>query len=121
MKYSLLLATTILFAMSVFVSADTPMDNVNSAITAALKFVDEGRAINYETDAVFTREQLEIHRVQYRYYSSGRRIAVTFIEKSTVETIDRSTNCKTVTISFDASGTPLEGIGYGDLTFSDEQ
>ena len=120
MKHALLFATAILFLTAVFASAAFPLDNINSAVAAAWDVIDQGKAKNYETDAIFTRDQLDLLGVEYRLHSSQRRTEVTFTVQATVEILDGTTKCKVVTIYFDDNGAPQEGIGYGDASFSDD-
>ncbi len=117
MKYIIILAAFTLLSYLPFAFADTTLDNYNSAIEAALKVVDQGKAINYDTGAVYTRDQLEIWGVEYCFYSTKRRIEVSFLVKSTIKKSDRKTEGMGFTIYMDANGNPDYGVGYGERSY----
>ena len=117
MKHIIIAALTLLSSLPCAL-ADTNLDNTDSAIEAALIVVDQGKAINYDTGAVYTRDQLDIWGVEYCFYSTARRIAVSFMVKSTVVKNGRTTEGKGVTIFMDANGKPDFGIGYGDRAYT---
>ncbi len=114
MKYIIIIAAFTIFSYLPFAFADTALDNYNSAIEAALKVVDQGKAINYDTGAVYTRDQLEIWGVEYCFYSTKRRIEVSFLVKSTIKKSDRTTEGMGVTIYMDSNGNPYYSVGYGE-------
>ena len=117
MKHILLLSVAMLLTTGSFASAGNPLNNVDSAIAAAWAIVDQGVSVNLDSEDVFTRDQLEILEVEYRYYSPHRRITVTFMVRSSIIKHERMTSCDTVTLYMDDDGSLRNGIGYGNSEF----
>ena len=119
MKYTLQITSLILLTTVSHAFAELPMDNVNTAIAAAWTIVDNGQAKEYESNAVYTREQLELSHVEYEYFRTRPRINVVFIDTATVSVTNTLTSCRTVTIIMDDKG-DLDYVCYGNSTFNRE-